>query len=141
MPLKTCSFCKREIPVGKGIMYVKTDGTILYFCSSKCKKSMIVFHRNPMKVKWVRVLERKRIAERRAKRARLKAERERRRKKAKKEEKTKIINDISGEEYYLRNYDFHEKDILLLLTKLQIVKSVMKHSHSIIAAFLRRMAQ
>jgi len=57
------------------------------------------------------------------------------------EEKTKIINDISGEEYYLRNYDFHEKDILLLLTKLQIVKSVMKHSHSIIAAFLRRMAQ
>ncbi|RLE50979.1 MAG: 50S ribosomal protein L24e [Candidatus Methanomethylicota archaeon] len=51
--VKKCSFCGSEIPKGCGIMYVKTDGTILYFCSSKCRKSMIILKRKPHKVKWV----------------------------------------------------------------------------------------
>ncbi|MGM5481054.1 MAG: 50S ribosomal protein L24e [Nanobdellota archaeon] len=35
-----CNFCGKEIPYGTGKMYVKKDGTVLRFCSSKCEKSM-----------------------------------------------------------------------------------------------------
>ncbi|MCS7140178.1 MAG: 50S ribosomal protein L24e [Candidatus Nezhaarchaeota archaeon] len=49
----TCTFCGRSIPVGTGIMYVKNDGSLLYFCSSKCKKNVVKLRRNPTKVKWV----------------------------------------------------------------------------------------
>jgi large subunit ribosomal protein L24e len=38
MALK-CSFCGENIPQGTGIMYVKNDGRILYFCSSKCDRN------------------------------------------------------------------------------------------------------
>jgi len=48
-----CNFCGEKIPKGRGIMFVKRDGTILYFCSSKCEKSYFM-GRNPRKVKWVR---------------------------------------------------------------------------------------
>ncbi len=51
MRKKVCSFCGYEIPPGTGIMYVKTDGTILYFCSSKCRKNYLL-GRNPRKLKW-----------------------------------------------------------------------------------------
>lgn len=33
-------------------MYVKKDGKILYFCSSKCQKNTIQLKRNPRKFKW-----------------------------------------------------------------------------------------
>ncbi len=54
-----CSFCGREIPPGRGIMFVKSDGTVLYFCSSKCEKSYFM-GRNPRKVRWVRKLKKAR---------------------------------------------------------------------------------
>ena len=50
MPL--CKFCGKEIPEGKGIMFVKRDGTALYFCNSKCMKNFEM--RNPRKVKWTK---------------------------------------------------------------------------------------
>jgi len=31
-----CSFCGSDIEVGSGLMYVRNDGSILWFCSSKC---------------------------------------------------------------------------------------------------------
>ncbi|MCD6590758.1 MAG: 50S ribosomal protein L24e [Candidatus Aenigmarchaeota archaeon] len=34
-----CSMCKNEMPKGKGKMFVKNDGKILYFCSSKCQRN------------------------------------------------------------------------------------------------------
>ena len=48
-----CSFCGREIKPGTGKMFVKTNGEILYFCSSKCEKSYFM-KRNPKKLKWIR---------------------------------------------------------------------------------------
>jgi len=51
--VKRCSFCGSEIPRGVGIMYVKNDGTVLYFCSSKCRKNMLILKRKPYRVKWV----------------------------------------------------------------------------------------
>ncbi len=46
-----CSFCGAEIEPGTGLMYVKNDGTVLWFCSSKCFKNYLL-GRNPRKVKW-----------------------------------------------------------------------------------------
>ena len=49
-----CSFCNKEIPPGTGIEYVLKKGKILHFCSSKCKKNMLVLKRKPAKLKWAR---------------------------------------------------------------------------------------
>ena len=49
---RRCSFCGKEIEPGTGIMYVKNDGSILWFCSSKCWKNMLKLKRNPRKYKW-----------------------------------------------------------------------------------------
>ncbi|MCD6434337.1 MAG: 50S ribosomal protein L24e [Candidatus Diapherotrites archaeon] len=46
-----CSFCGKEFNFG-GKMLVKNDGSILYFCSTKCEKNMLKLKRNPRKVKW-----------------------------------------------------------------------------------------
>ncbi|AEF97192.1 50S ribosomal protein L24e [Methanotorris igneus] len=48
---KICSFCEREIEPGTGKMLVKKDGSVLYFCSSKCEKNYKM-GRIPRKVKW-----------------------------------------------------------------------------------------
>ncbi|MEM0150812.1 MAG: 50S ribosomal protein L24e [Thermoplasmata archaeon] len=55
MPVKRyCSFCGNEIEPGTGKMYVKKDGSILYFCSSKCQKNMLKLGRNPKNVRWTK---------------------------------------------------------------------------------------
>lgn len=46
-----CAFCGREIEPGTGIMYVRNDGSILYFCGSKCFKNYRL-GRDPRKYKW-----------------------------------------------------------------------------------------
>ena len=48
-----CSFCGKNIEPGTGKMYVRKDGKVLYFCSSKCEKNMLKLKRNPRYVKWV----------------------------------------------------------------------------------------
>ncbi len=47
-----CRFCGTQIPKGTGKMYVKIDGSIFYFCSSKCEKNMLKLGRKPAKQKW-----------------------------------------------------------------------------------------
>ncbi len=47
-----CSFSAHEIPKGKGLLYVKKDGTVYYFCSSKCKKNFLKLKREGRKQKW-----------------------------------------------------------------------------------------
>ncbi len=49
---RNCSFCGKAIEPGTGIMYVRKDGAILYFCSNKCRKNMIELNRVPRYVKW-----------------------------------------------------------------------------------------
>ncbi|HID26801.1 MAG: 50S ribosomal protein L24e [Methanosarcinales archaeon] len=53
MEQKTCSFCSNLIEPGTGKMYVKKDGTIYYFCSSKCQNNMAL-GRIPRRIKWAR---------------------------------------------------------------------------------------
>lgn len=38
--------------MGTGMAFVGNDGTMLWFCSSKCRKSMLVLKRDPRKLKW-----------------------------------------------------------------------------------------
>ncbi|MEM3143471.1 MAG: 50S ribosomal protein L24e [Candidatus Nitrosotenuis sp.] len=52
--VKPCSFCNRPVAKGSGSMLVKNDGTVLWFCSPKCKKNMLVLKRDPRTLKWTK---------------------------------------------------------------------------------------
>lgn len=36
-----CSFCGKELNPGSGKMYVKKDGKVFYYCSSKCQTTHV----------------------------------------------------------------------------------------------------
>ncbi|MCD6495718.1 MAG: 50S ribosomal protein L24 [Candidatus Aenigmarchaeota archaeon] len=48
-----CTFCGAEIPRGRGKMFVKISGQVLYFCGSKCQKNYQL-KRDGKKVKWTK---------------------------------------------------------------------------------------
>ncbi|MEM1619490.1 MAG: 50S ribosomal protein L24e [Fervidicoccaceae archaeon] len=52
--LKKCSFCGADIPPGRGLMYVKNDGSIDWYCRGKCYKSAVVLGRDPKRTAWAR---------------------------------------------------------------------------------------
>jgi large subunit ribosomal protein L24e len=47
-----CVFCGREEPAYIGMHYIKNDGSVNYFCSSKCRKNTIKLKRERRKIKW-----------------------------------------------------------------------------------------
>ncbi|MEM2943045.1 MAG: 50S ribosomal protein L24e [Candidatus Bathyarchaeia archaeon] len=47
-----CSFCGRDYPPATGVAHIKNDGVILYFCSTKCRKSLLELRRDPRRLKW-----------------------------------------------------------------------------------------
>ena len=47
-----CSFCRKTIETGTGIMFVKNDGRIFNFCAAKCEKHLIVLKHKPRETKW-----------------------------------------------------------------------------------------
>ena len=49
---RICSFCGNEIEPGTGKMFVRKDGTVLYFCKNKCQKNMLKLKRIPRRVRW-----------------------------------------------------------------------------------------
>jgi large subunit ribosomal protein L24e len=49
--IKKCSFCGKELEPGTGKMLVKKDGTILFYCSTKCQNNSKL-GRIPRLVKW-----------------------------------------------------------------------------------------
>lgn len=46
------SFSGKELPPGKGTMYVKKDGKILYFLNKKEEKNMLKLKRKPRETAW-----------------------------------------------------------------------------------------
>ncbi len=48
--MSKCSHCGKEYEPSRGVTLVKNDGTILYFCGSKCRKTLLMGKR---KVRWV----------------------------------------------------------------------------------------
>jgi len=51
---KFCSFCNRSVSKGSGTIFAKNDGTVMWFCSAKCKKNALVLKRDPRKLKWTK---------------------------------------------------------------------------------------
>jgi large subunit ribosomal protein L24e len=47
-----CTFCGKTIEKGTGKIYVKKDGRIFNFCSSKCEKNQLKLGRKSANVKW-----------------------------------------------------------------------------------------
>jgi len=54
---KICTFCGTEIEPGTGRMYIKKDGVVYNFCTSKCFKNMVVLGRVPRRTTWTRYYE------------------------------------------------------------------------------------
>ncbi|MHA1238531.1 MAG: 50S ribosomal protein L24e [Candidatus Odinarchaeia archaeon] len=52
MKIYKCAFCGYDIEPGTGIIFVKSDGTMIRYCSSKCKKNALKLKRKPRKLKW-----------------------------------------------------------------------------------------
>ena len=46
-----CSFCGEEVGKGKGILFARRDGSLLYFCKSKCRINFNM-GRKTTKLKW-----------------------------------------------------------------------------------------
>ncbi len=55
---RICTFCGTDIEPGTGRMYIKKDGVVYNFCTSKCFKNMIVLGRVPRRTTWTRYYER-----------------------------------------------------------------------------------
>ncbi len=50
-----CVFCGKDIEPGTGSMFVRSkDGSVLWFCSNKCKKNYLVLRRKPRYTKWTK---------------------------------------------------------------------------------------
>ncbi|MBW3582420.1 MAG: 50S ribosomal protein L24e [Euryarchaeota archaeon] len=58
METRVCSFCGNNVEPGTGMMYIKRDGTVLMFCTSKCRKNMLELKRVPRRVRWSQHFER-----------------------------------------------------------------------------------
>jgi large subunit ribosomal protein L24e len=55
-----CSYCGQNYEIPRGVTFIKTDGTILYLCSSKCRKNLLMKRR---KVRWISKVDKKVISE------------------------------------------------------------------------------
>ena len=49
----TCNFCGEMLEPGTGKMFVKKDGTIFFFCSTKCQNNHNL-GRGPRRVPWTK---------------------------------------------------------------------------------------
>lgn len=47
-----CSFCGERLKPGTGSLFVKRDGTALFFCSKRCEKNLLKLKRAPTSTKW-----------------------------------------------------------------------------------------
>ena len=51
---RICSFTGDEIEPGTGMMFVRRDGSVLWFKSSKARKNQLQLKRNARRLKWTR---------------------------------------------------------------------------------------
>lgn len=47
----TCNFCGEQLEPGTGKLFVRKDGAVFYFCSSKCQNNYRL-RRVPRRVEW-----------------------------------------------------------------------------------------
>jgi large subunit ribosomal protein L24e len=47
-----CGFCGEDSSQYTGLHLLKNDGTVVYFCSSKCRKNSLKLKRDKKRFKW-----------------------------------------------------------------------------------------
>jgi len=52
MAMAKCTFCGKEQEDFRGTYFIKNDGTVLYFSSSKCMKNHLKLKRDKRKIRW-----------------------------------------------------------------------------------------
>ncbi|MCL5681444.1 MAG: 50S ribosomal protein L24e [Candidatus Thermoplasmatota archaeon] len=52
MEIRYCSFCGAKLEPGTGKMFVRRDGSSLYFDTSKCERNYLKLKREPRDVLW-----------------------------------------------------------------------------------------
>jgi len=57
--MATCTFCGEDIKKGTGKIFVKKDGKILNFCSTKCERNMLKLKRKPIATRWSKLFKKK----------------------------------------------------------------------------------
>lgn len=57
-----CSFCQKNYEFPRGLTLVLNDGTILQFCSGKCRKNWQM-GRKAKKMKWIKKIKKTRAGE------------------------------------------------------------------------------
>ena len=45
--VRVCNFCGKQIQPGQGMIYAKNDGSVLNFCTKKCRVYRIKYKKNP----------------------------------------------------------------------------------------------
>ncbi len=59
MPVKrACSFCGDDVEPGTGKMFIRRDGTVHFFCSSKCERNLLNLGRVPRWTRWTKTFAR-----------------------------------------------------------------------------------
>ncbi|AHF80555.1 50S ribosomal protein L24e [Thermococcus paralvinellae] len=62
-----CSYCGKEFEPGTGKMFIRNDGRVFFFCSSKCEKYFLM-GRNPRKLKWTKAFQEAKLQRARSRR-------------------------------------------------------------------------
>lgn len=57
-----CSYCKKQYENPRGLTFVLSNGDILYFCSSKCRKNHKL-GRRAEKLNWIRKAKQEKVIE------------------------------------------------------------------------------
>lgn len=52
LSIRKCSFCGKDVVPGRGLMLVRNDGSVLSYCSSKCRINHLKLRRDPRKLRW-----------------------------------------------------------------------------------------
>ena len=47
-----CFFCGKDESPHKGLHLIRNEGSIIYFCSSKCRKNTLNLKRDKRRIKW-----------------------------------------------------------------------------------------
>ena len=50
--MPVCTFCRKQYEFPRGVTVVQKDGSVKFYCASKCRKNSEM-GRNNKKVKWV----------------------------------------------------------------------------------------
>jgi len=59
-----CIFCGKEERYFKGLNLIQNDGSVSYFCSSKCRRNFLKLKRDKRKLKWTSAFHEERAKER-----------------------------------------------------------------------------